>query len=191
MAARTTSSSRTTRPLPQRPGRLPACASTTGHLERGQTTARHPAPGRETSRLGRDRPHPPWQVDPRGRHQQRRLISCGHRLLLQYYSSHLPPSGPLLKAANGQQIPCWGRRQVSLFFGSRHYSWSFLLTVVDFNIPGVDFLQHFQLTVDVAAKRLRHHLDHITTAAPGDSSLISSTTAPMAVPALGQQGWLA
>ena len=59
---------------------------------------------------------------------------------------------------------------------------------MDFNILGVDFLQHFQLTVEVAAKRLRHHLDHITTAAPGDSSLISSTTAPMAVPASGPAG---
>ena len=71
-----------------------------------------------------------------------------------------------------------------MYFGGRHYSWSFLLAAVDFNILGVDFLQHFQLTVDVAAKQLRHHLDHIT-AAPGDSSLISSTTAPMAVPASG------
>ena len=72
------------------------------------------------------------------------------------HSSHHPPSGPLLKAANRQQIPCWGWRQVSLYFGSRHYSCSFLLAVVDFNILGVDFLQHFQLTVDVAAKQLWH-----------------------------------
>ena len=60
------------------------------------------------------------------------------------------------EAANGQQIPCWGWRQVSFYFGSRHYSCSFLLADVDFNILGVDFLQHFQLTVDVAAKQLWH-----------------------------------
>ena len=59
---------------------------------------------------------------------------------------------------------------------------------LDFNILGVDFLHHFQLTVDVTAKRLRHRLGHITATALGDSSLISSTTAPMAVPASGPAG---
>ena len=62
---------------------------------------------------------------------------------------------------------------------------------LDFNILGVDFLHHFQLTVDVTAKRLRHRLGHITAAALGDSSLISSTTAPMAVPCFwaSRGGW--
>ena len=84
-----------------------------------------------------------------------------------------------------QRIPCWGRRQISLCFGGHHYSWSFLLAAVDFNILGVDFLQHFQLTMDMAAKQLRHRLDHTITAVSDGPSTPSSSTAHKAVPASG------
>ena len=83
------------------------------------------------------------------------LVDTGSSYSILPHSSTLPPTGPLLKAANGQHIPCWGRRQQSISFGGHSYSWSFLLAAVDFNILGVDFLHHFQLSVNVAEKRLQ------------------------------------
>ena len=117
------------------------------------------------------------------------LVDTGSTYSILPYKSHLPPTGPLLKAANGQKIPCWGKRRYTITFGGRCYTWYFLLAAVDFNIIGVDFLQHFKLSVDVAAKQLRTTSTATTvaaatsTATPSSSS--SSSAAPQAVPASG------
>ena len=117
------------------------------------------------------------------------LVDTGSTYSILPYKSHLPPTGPLLKAANGQKIPCWGKRQYTITFGGRRYTWYFLLAAVDFNIIGVDFLQHFKLSVDVAAKQLRTTSTATTvaaatsTATPSSSS--SSSAASQAVPVSG------
>jgi hypothetical protein len=38
--------------------------------------------------------------------------------------------------------------------GDRLFTWTFLLAKVDFAIIGADFLKHFRLAVDLAAKQL-------------------------------------
>ena len=83
------------------------------------------------------------------------LVDTGSSFSILPYSSSLPPTGPLLKSAGGQRIPCWGRRRLTVSFNGRRYSWNFLLAAVDFRILGVDFLQKFQLLVDTAACCLR------------------------------------
>ena len=69
------------------------------------------------------------------------LVDTGSSFSILPYSSSLPPTGPLLKSAGGQRIPCWGRRRLTVSFNGRRYSWNFLLAAVEFRILGVDFLQ--------------------------------------------------
>ena len=106
------------------------------------------------------------------------LVDTGSSFSILPFSSHLPPTGPLLKAANGQRIPCWGRRRQSITFGGHRYSWQFLLAAVDFNILGVDFLQHFNLSVDVAAKLLRPSAHNSTTvpSSPASAATVAVTS---------------
>ncbi len=75
------------------------------------------------------------------------------------HTSMDPATGPLLKGPGGQNIPCWGERQVVVIFSGRQFQWSFLLAQVDFAILGADFLKHFGLVVDLQAGRL---LDTVT-----------------------------
>ena len=79
------------------------------------------------------------------------LVDTGSTFCIIPHSSSSPPCGPLLKSANGQRIPCWGKRRLTVQFHGRRYSWWFLLAAVDFHIIGVDFLKHFKLIVDVTA----------------------------------------
>ena len=80
-------------------------------------------------------------------------------------------------------MSCWAEWRLSVIFGGHRYSWAFLLADVQFNIIGVDFLQHFQLLVDVAAGGLRQALPATATVAaavPADqqSSFQSSPSLP-------------
>jgi hypothetical protein len=68
------------------------------------------------------------------------------------HTSTATPSGPRLRGAAGQLIPCWGEKTLS--FQGRRFSWTFLLAAVSFPIIGVDFLRHFKLMVDPAANAL-------------------------------------
>ena len=79
------------------------------------------------------------------------LVDTSSTFCIIPHSSSSPPCGPLLKSANGQRIPCWGKRRLTVQFYGRGYSWWFLLAAVDFHIIGVDFLKHFKLIVDVTA----------------------------------------
>ena len=109
------------------------------------------------------------------------------------HSSKKPPSGPLLRSANGQRIPCWGERRLTVAFGGHHYTWNFLLADVQFYIIGVDFLQHFKLVVDVAANDLRPTLSAAdvaaavsTVEAPSSPSLLTVEALELGPPAAQQ-----
>ena len=111
------------------------------------------------------------------------LVDTGSTFCIIPHSSTQPPSGPLLKSANGQRIPCWGKRRLTVQFNGRRFSWSFLLAAVDFHIIGVDFLRHYNLLVDVTTGLL----------SKGDSkaadvvaaAVFSTTTSHPTVEALG------
>ena len=156
-------------------------AYTTGPLVRGPAPARHPAPGSETRQLGFNWCHPPRQTCPCPCSDDGAsfLVDTGSSFSILPFNSPLPPSGPLLKAANGQRIPYWGQWQQSITLGGCRYSLLFLLGAVDLNILGVDFLQHFNLSVDVAAKQIW------PTAGSSTAVPLSSSPAPKAVPATG------
>ena len=105
------------------------------------------------------------------------LVDTGSSYSILPYSSSLQPTGPLLKSAGGQRIPCWGRHCLSISFNGRHYSWNFLLAVVEFRILGVDFLQKFQLLVDTAACCLLGSPSPSSSAAPQAALALGPATA--------------
>ena len=104
------------------------------------------------------------------------LVDTGSSFSIIPFKSPSSPTGPRLRAANGQQIPCWGKRQLTMAFGGRRFSWYFLLAAVDFHIIGVDFLKHFKLSVDVTEKTLREQPN--TTDSP--IAAVTSTSSPSA-----------
>ena len=79
------------------------------------------------------------------------LVDTGASFSLFPHKSSATPSGPSLTGANGQVIPCWGERTLTLSFSGRSFTWTFLLAAVDFPILGADFLRHFRLVVDLAS----------------------------------------
>ena len=105
------------------------------------------------------------------------LVDTGSSYSIIPHTSQQPPTGPLLRTANGQRVSCWGERRLTVVFGGHRYTWAFLLADVQFHIIGVDFLQHFQLLVDVAANGLRPalHTAAVTAAVP---ALQSSPSLP-------------
>lgn len=64
------------------------------------------------------------------------------------------PSGPRLIGADGTEIPAWGSRQLTVCFGGRDFSFTFLLAAVSRPILGNDFLAAHNLLVDPAKKRV-------------------------------------
>jgi hypothetical protein len=81
------------------------------------------------------------------------IDTCASYSIFPHRSSS-PLSGPTLTGANGQRIPCWGKRAVQLNFQGRRFKWTFLLPDFTFAIIGVDFLRRHKLLVDPAANRL-------------------------------------
>ena len=60
-----------------------------------------------------------------------------------------------LQAANGTPIATYGQRLVTVNLGLRRsFPWVFLVANVQHTILGADFLQHFNLQVDLRRKRL-------------------------------------
>jgi hypothetical protein len=82
------------------------------------------------------------------------LVDTGPSYLIFPLTSAATPSGPKLRGAAGQLIPCWGEKTFDLSFQERHFSGTFLFCFVSFPIIGVDFLRHFKLMVDPAANAL-------------------------------------
>ena len=85
---------------------------------------------------------------------RRFLVDTGASYSIFPHTSSAAPSGPKLRGAAGQLIPCWGEKTFDLSFQGRRFSWTFLLAAVSFPIIGVDFLRHFKLMVDPAANAL-------------------------------------
>ena len=85
-----------------------------------------------------------------------------------------------LMAANGSDISTFGYRWLQLSFGSRSFSWKFLIAQVCLPILGADFLAHYSLLVDVAQRRLVDTTSHSTVsiaAAPSALALhVTDTT---------------
>jgi len=85
---------------------------------------------------------------------RRYLNDTGASFLIFPRKSSTPPTGQKLTGPDGQLIPCWGEKKISLVFHERRFTWTFLLTDVQFPIIGVDFLWQNLLLVDPAANRL-------------------------------------
>ncbi|MFN9909164.1 MAG: hypothetical protein ACK56F_24100, partial [bacterium] len=85
---------------------------------------------------------------------RRFLVDTGASYSIFPHTSSAAPSGPKLRGAAGQLIPCWGEKTFDLSFQGRRFSWTFLLAAVSFPIIGIDFLRHFKLMVDPAANAL-------------------------------------
>ena len=105
------------------------------------------------------------------------LVDTGSSFSILPYSSSSIPTGPLLKSANSQKIPCWGRRQLTVQFNSCHYTWWFLLAAVDFHIIGINFLRHFNLLVDVSLGLFTSH-SHSADTSLAAAILLSSSSHP-------------
>jgi hypothetical protein len=81
------------------------------------------------------------------------LVDTGASYSIFPHKFKRPPSGPRLRGPGGQNIACWGEKEMTVFFGGERYTWSFLLAAVQFPILGVDFLWANSLIVDAAAGR--------------------------------------
>ena len=82
------------------------------------------------------------------------LVDSGAVFSVLPYSSTEPANGPAITSANGTPIPCWGVKEHVLKAAGRSYKWTFLLAAVAFPILGADFLQKFDLLVDLKRGRL-------------------------------------
>ena len=69
------------------------------------------------------------------------------------FTSKEPPHGPAICTADRSPIPCWGVSSRVISAGGQKFTWSFLKAKVAFPILGEDFLQHFDLWVDLRRRR--------------------------------------
>ena len=96
-----------------------------------------------------------------------------------------------LLTADGSSMFCSGSRLIPLRFscgsGSRVYTWNFQLAPVSIPLLGADFLQHFNLLVDIKGRKLVHADcpdDVVIQASPGPQPAFESVSflsAPQAV----------
>jgi Reverse transcriptase (RNA-dependent DNA polymerase)/RNase H-like domain found in reverse transcriptase len=82
------------------------------------------------------------------------LVDTGSSFSILPHKLRAPLAGPLLRAADGRRIRCWGSKQLQLSLQGTSYSWQFLLVDLKFPILGVDFLRHFGLLEDVVGGKL-------------------------------------
>jgi hypothetical protein len=54
------------------------------------------------------------------------LVDTGSSYSIFPFRAKCRPSGPWLRAANGQLIRCWGTRRRRLVMGGKLYQWPFL-----------------------------------------------------------------
>ncbi|GBM77662.1 Retrovirus-related Pol polyprotein from transposon opus [Araneus ventricosus] len=77
--------------------------------------------------------------------------SCVPRRL----TKHRVAQDTTLPAANGSAIKCYGTKQINLDLGLRRkFSWCFLISDVSHPIIGSDFLERFELLIDIKNRRL-------------------------------------
>ena len=77
------------------------------------------------------------------------LVDAGAVYSVIPHSSSEQQSGPRITTANGKPIPCWGWTERAIKAGGRVFKWHFLKAAVSFPILGADFLQGFDLLVDL------------------------------------------
>ena len=82
------------------------------------------------------------------------LVDTGAAYSVVPFSSTDPPHGPAICTADKSLIPCWGVRTRDIRAGGQLFPWTFLKAKVAFPILGADFLQHFDLWVDLRQRRL-------------------------------------
>ena len=82
------------------------------------------------------------------------LVDTGAVYSVLPFTSSEPPFGPEISSASGTAIPCWGRVEWAIQTGSNTYVWNFLRAAVSFPILGADFLESFNLMVDLNQLRL-------------------------------------
>ena len=69
-----------------------------------------------------------------------------------------------LLAANKTSIKTFGTRSLNLNLGLRRvFPWVFVVADVPYAILGIDFLEHYALTVDLARRRLTDPLTNVVT----------------------------
>jgi hypothetical protein len=113
---------------------------------------RSPAPGRKTSKPGRSAStaNSPGNLFfiADGLSGRKFLVDTGSSFSIIPHSSPLPPSGPVLCAADRRSIRGWGFARSQVRLGGRLFTWQFLKAQVKFPIIGIDFLKHFSMMVD-------------------------------------------
>ena len=93
----------------------------------------------------------------------------------------LKPSPVTLRAANNSVIPTFGQRLLTLDLGlRRQFPFVFTIAQVQHPILGIDFLQHFDILVDVRSRKL---IDRATTLMTiGKATSINSIGLRLALP---------
>ena len=81
-------------------------------------------------------------------------MDTGSAFSLIPYTSSEPANGPKIMAADRSPIKCWGSRERKIKAVGEIFKWRFLLAAVAFPILGADFLEHFDLWVDLRRRRL-------------------------------------
>lgn len=106
------------------------------------------------------------------------LVDSGAEVSCIPASSHdrrfLPQTTPLI-AANGSDIPTWGKKNLSINLGKHSYVWSFHVADVKHSLLGADFLMSNNLAIDLKGRRLIDLSDYSTF--PTQMSIASDYTA--------------
>ena len=82
------------------------------------------------------------------------LVDTGSAYSIVPHSLPQPAVGPAIMATDRSPISCWGSRVETITADRHSFKWTFLQAVVAFPIIGVDFLNHFELAVDINNRRL-------------------------------------
>ena len=94
------------------------------------------------------------------------LVDTGATLSLFPCTSKNPPSGPLLKGADGQPIPSWGFVSKTVQFHGKLFTSNFLQAAVSGPILGIDFLRKFRVTVSPESSQVQFACNVAAPAAP-------------------------
>jgi hypothetical protein len=78
------------------------------------------------------------------------LVDTGLAFSIMLWESPEAPAGPVLTAADGHRIHCWGEWPCTVTIAGVACRWNFLLAAVSFPIIVIDFLHHHSLLVDMA-----------------------------------------
>ena len=87
------------------------------------------------------------------------LLDSGSQISLWPASPHCnrtPTTNIRLVAANGTEIKSFGTLSKEINIGGKLYSFAFIVAKVARPILGLDFLQKFKMTLDLASRRLLH-----------------------------------